>query len=101
MARSKRSKTIEPATPLRLTDPEVGPDTGGQSGDLQGLSGREEASAESVRELIEEGQFHEASLVEAIENAPSPDEGPLHPRRRSEDDLPPEYTDRDPEEPKE
>ena len=98
MAR-KKSTPIEPVTHVKESSPETGPDSGGQSGDLQGLSGTEEAESESVRELIEEGQFYEASVVEGIENAPSADEGPLHPHRRSEDDLPPEYTDRDADEP--
>ena len=73
----------------------------GQSGDLQGLSGTEDVENESVRELVEEGQFYEASVVDAVENAPPADEGPLRPRRRREDDLRPEYTDQDPDEPKE
>jgi hypothetical protein len=81
--------------------PEVGPGSGGQSGDLQGLPGAEEADSESVVELIEEGQFYEGSIVEGVENAPPADAGPLKPRKRREDDLPPEYTDRDPDEPKE
>ena len=101
MARPK-STPIEPATRVRKQPPpDVGPESAGQSGDLQGLSGREESENESVRELTEEGQFYEASIVDGVENAPSPDAGPLRPRRRSEDDLPPEYTDRDPDEPNE
>ena len=101
MARPK-STPIEPVTPVRRPpSPESGPDSAGQSGDLQGLSGSEEADNESVRELIEEGQFYEASLVDAVENAPSAEEGPLRPRRRTEDDLPPEYADQAPDEPKE
>jgi hypothetical protein len=101
MARTKSTpiepvKTVPPAPPA-----ETGAESAGQSGDLQGLSGREEVESESVRELAEEGQFYEASLVDAVENAPSAEEGPLRPRRRREDDLPPEYAEQPPDEPKE
>ncbi|MGC1598369.1 MAG: hypothetical protein WA774_23665, partial [Candidatus Acidiferrales bacterium] len=41
----------------------IGPDSGGQSGDVQGLSGRELADSESVEELAEEGQDYEAGIV--------------------------------------
>jgi len=99
MARRK-STPIEPVTPVRKQpSPETGAESAGQSGDLQGLSAREEADSESVTELIEEGQFYEAELVDAVENAPPADAGPLRPRRRAEDDLPPEYADQDPDEP--
>jgi hypothetical protein len=105
MARTKLARTkstpIEPVTPAgKQPPPGTGTDAAGQSGDLQGLSGREEEN-ESVQELIEEGQFYEASVVDAVENAPEAEAGPLRPRRRSEDDLPPEYADQDPDEPKE
>jgi hypothetical protein len=101
MAR-RRSTPIEPVTPVtEETSLETGPDSAGQSGDLQGLSGSEESDNESVMELVEEGQFYEASVVDGVENAPGPEDGPLRPRRRSEDDLPPEYADQDPDEPRE
>ena len=80
---------------------DTGPDSAGQSGDIQGLSDSEDADNESVEELIEEGQYHEAMLVDAVENTPPAGKRPLRPRRRKEDDLPPEYTDKDPDEPHE
>jgi hypothetical protein len=49
---------------------------------------------------VEEGQFYEASIVDAVENAPPADAGPLRVHKRREDDLPPEY-EPDPDEPKE
>jgi hypothetical protein len=49
----------------------------GQAGDIEGLSGAEEADSESVAELVEEGQDYEAEIVDAVENAPDPDEGEL------------------------
>ena len=59
----------------------------------------EGADNESVLELIEEGQYYEASVVDGVENAPDADSGPVRVHKRSEDDLPPEYTDRDRNEP--
>jgi N utilization substance protein A len=44
-----------------------------QSGDAEGMSTEAEASAESVEELVEEGQFYEAEVVEGVENAPDAD----------------------------
>ncbi len=101
MARPK-STPIEPVTPAKKESP-VGPGPGsaGQSGDLQGLPGREDVENESVRELQEEGQFFEASIVDGVENRAFAEEGEVRVRRRSEDDLPPEYTDQAPDEPKE
>ena len=49
----------------------------GQSGDLQGLSRRAVVDSESVAELVQEGQFHEAEAVAAVEDALDPDQGEL------------------------
>ena len=98
MARTK-STPIEPAKLVKKSDAETGAESAGQSGDLQGLPGNEDVENESVRELIEEGNYYEASVVDAVENTPPADEGPLRPRRRKEDDLPPEYADKPPDEP--
>lgn len=62
-----------------------------QAGDLQGLSGIEEADSESVRELEEEGQYFEAGIVDAVENAPDPDVAEVRTREVPEDDVPAEY----------
>lgn len=51
--------------------------TAGQSGDVEGLSDAESVDSESVEELAEEGQDYEAELVDAVENAPEPDEAEL------------------------
>src|SRR5690349_4664722 len=72
-----------------------------QSGDLQGLDDVPEADSESVRELLEEGQAYEASVVDSIENAQDPDAGPVRTKEVPADDVPPEYADQDPDEPKE
>jgi transcription termination/antitermination protein NusA len=55
-----------------------GPDSGGQSGDVEGLPEDAEASDESVEELVEEGQFYEAEVVDGVENAPPADEAEVH-----------------------
>ena len=71
----------------------LGSGSGGQSGDTQGLSTRERADSESVTELEEEGQYFEAETVDAIENAPDPERGPLRTHEVPEDDVPEEYQD--------
>ena len=68
---------------------------GRQSGDLQGLSRLEDADAESVDELLEEGNAFEAGVVEGVEDAESRSERPVHTREVPEDDVPEEYLDRD------
>jgi hypothetical protein len=101
MARNKSTPvsplTKAPKEPL----PGEGPSSAGQSGDIQGLDSSEDAENESVVELMEEGQYYEASVVDGVENAPDADAGPVRAHKRPEDDLRPEYTDRDLDEPKE
>jgi hypothetical protein len=67
--------------------------SGGQSGDLQGLSSREGAASESVDELLEEGNAFEADAVKGVEDAD--DEGEVHTHEVPEDDVPSEYLDKD------
>ena len=71
----------------------LGPDSGGQSGDVQGLSGHELSDSESVEELAEEGQDYEAGIVSGVENAPDPDQGEVKTREVPENDVPEEYLD--------
>ena len=52
-----------------------GPESGGQSGDTEGLDDEAESSDQSVEELVEDGQYYEAEVVDGIENAPLADEG--------------------------
>jgi len=83
----------------RLRTEEQDPqETGGQSGDTQGLPDRAEADSESVKELVEEGQYFEAAVISGIENAPDPDAAPVKTKEVLEDDVPLEYVERDPEE---
>ena len=73
----------------------LGAESGGQSGDTQGLSRREHSDSESVEELLEEGQYLEAEAVGGVEDAPDADEGEVRTREVPEDDVPEEYLDRD------
>ena len=71
------------------------PNSAGQSGADQGLPETAEADSESVKELVEEGQFFEADVVSGVENAPDPDVSEVRTRQVPEDDVPPEYLDED------
>jgi hypothetical protein len=65
--------------------------SGELSGDLHGLSNIEDADSESVAELLEEGNAFEADVVKGVEDAASPDTGPVRTREVPEDDIPDEY----------
>ena len=69
----------------------LGSFTGGQSGDIQGLSGRGGIDSESVTELLEEGQTFEAEAVSGVENAADPDVSEVVTHQFPEDDVPEEY----------
>ncbi len=56
---------------------QVGPDSGGQSGDTQGLSPIADASDESVEELADTGQSYEADAVGGVEDAADHPERPV------------------------
>jgi N utilization substance protein A len=82
------SLTFEPAG--------LGARSGGQSGDLQGLSDRGGADSESVDELLEEGNAFEAEAVKGVQDAPDADEGEVRTHEVPEDDVPDEYKDNEP-----
>jgi hypothetical protein len=67
--------------------------SGGQSGDLQGLSSLEGPDSESVDELLEEGNAFEAEVVKGVQDAD--DEGEVRTHEVPEDDVPGEYRDKD------
>ena len=69
--------------------------SGGQSGDLQGLSNRASSDSESVDELLEEGNAFEAGIVKGIEDVPQADEGEVRTHEVPEDDVPDEYLEKD------
>ena len=96
-----RAKTTQPKKPTRAKREFTGraavrykgsgADTGGQSGDIQGLSDVAGVDSESVAELVEEGQAFEAGLVSGVENAPDADVAEVTTKEVPEDDVPPEY----------
>ncbi len=69
--------------------------SGGQSGDLQGLSNIEGADSESVAELIEEGNAFEADAVMGVEHAADTDEKEVRTHEVPQDDVPGEYQDKE------
>lgn len=95
MARTRKNVQINPVPGSADIDEGAGPDTGGQSGDTQGLSGIAGSDSESVKELAEEGQYFEAAVVSGIENVPDADVAEVTTKEVSEDDVPPEYLQRD------
>ena len=87
-----RSQTAETAT---FSPKGPAARSGGQSGDLQGLSSVEGADSESVVELLEEGNAFEAAVVAGVENAGNNDAREVRTHEVLEDDVPEEYLDRD------
>ena|SRR5690348_14384895 len=73
----------------------LGPSAAGQSGDIQGLSNLSDADSESVEELVEEGQAFEAQVISGVEDAPRADEEDIKTKEVPEDDVPPEYQEKD------
>jgi N utilization substance protein A len=74
---------------------ELGPNSAGQSGDLQQISDVAGADSESVEELLEEGNSFEADAVAGVENAKDPDVSEVTTRQVPEDDVPEEYLNAD------
>lgn len=66
-----------------------------QTEDFAGLSREEEADAESVEELVEEGNIFEAGAVAGVQEADDEDEREVHTHEVPEDDVPKEYLEED------
>ena len=64
-------------------------------GDFGGISVVEGPDSESADELLEEGQTFEAGVVSGVEEAPDADQGEVRTREVPQDDVPPEYDDKD------
>jgi hypothetical protein len=88
-AMRRRAEVVNPITPSGRRG--LGPESGGQSGDTQGLSRRSYDDSESVEELMEEGQYMEAEAVSGVENARDADQGEVRTTQFPEDDVPEEY----------
>ena len=73
----------------------LGARSGGQSGDLQGLSNLAGADSESVDELLEEGNAFEAEVVKGVQDVRDADEGEIRTHEVPEDDVPEEYLEKD------
>lgn len=80
---------------VRANEKGIGPGSAGQSGDTQGLSDVAGADSESVEELLEEGQSFEAEVISGVEDAPDADVAEVHTKQVPEDDVPPEYLEKD------
>jgi hypothetical protein len=92
--RRPRGKSRSVAT-VSFESKGLGAKSGGQSGDLQGLSNVAGADSESVDELLEEGNAFEAEVVEGVENVPDADRGEVRTHEVEENDVPDEYLDKD------
>jgi hypothetical protein len=79
----------------RREQDETGPDSAGQSGDLQQMSNLADADSESVEELAEEGNAFEADAVSGVEDAADADVSEVTTREVPEDDVPEEYLNND------
>ncbi|HST10371.1 MAG TPA: hypothetical protein VLL05_08330 [Terriglobales bacterium] len=100
MAKKKAGKAVKVINEEYLDDPVktprgLGPESAGQSGDLQGLSEIADADSESVEELVEEGQALEAEAISGVEDAPDADTREVRVHERPEDDVPEEYRNQD------
>ncbi len=87
-----KSRSVE-TTAFELAG--LGARSGGQAGNLQGLSNTADADSESVDELLEEGNAFEAEVVEGVEDAPEADKGEIRTHEVPQDDVPEEYLDID------
>jgi hypothetical protein len=83
-------KGIHPHNPVPTKKKGTGPDSAGQSGDTQGIDDPEQET------LLEEGQFYEAELIEAVEDAP-PARRRIRTRQVPDEDVPLEYHDQEAE----
>jgi hypothetical protein len=90
---AKRPRGDEQAQLDELGDDpgQVGPESGGQSGDSQSLSSVADAADESVQELADSDQALEAGIVEGVEDAADHPERPVHTHIEygRPDDVPP------------
>jgi hypothetical protein len=69
--------------------------SGGQSGDLQGLSNIAGADSESVNELLGEGNAFEAEVAKGVQDAGDADRSEVITHEVPQDDVPGEYDDKD------
>ena len=92
---SQHGQGIRPYAIVSNPEKGMGPGSGGQSGDTQGLSNVAESGSESVEELLEEGQFFEADFMEGIEDGAGDGVVEVHTKQLLMDDVPEEYLEKD------
>ena len=80
MVRRKLQNDEVPIDELEIDSEETVSDSGGQSGDDQGLSPIAEADVESVEELADTDQAYAAEAVEGVEDAGDHPEEPVRVR---------------------
>jgi len=85
----------EKATTVLYNAKGLGAGSAGQSGDLEGISEIAGAGAESIEELLEEGNAFEAEVLEGVERAADVPRREVRTREVPEDDVREEYLDRD------
>ena len=73
-------------------DGELGPNSAGQSGDLQGISDVANADSESVQELLQEEHSFEGEAIKGMESAKNPDVAEVTTREIPEDGVPEEVS---------
>ena len=93
MSKNDEAPTTYAEVPAR--EQRGGTGSAGQSGDTQGLPDVAEAGSESVKELVEEGQFYEAEVLLGVETAAEPGVAGVETREVPEDDVPLEYSGKD------
>ena len=78
MTKHKKARGVrEQSQLLHNDDAEARSDSGGQSGDTQGLSQNTDAADESVKELVESDQTYEADVEIGIDDAADHPERPV------------------------
>ena len=91
----KRTATLRGAQRLEASWGREGVASSRQSGDLEGLSRTEQANAQSVEELVEEGNIVEAGAVAGVEEADDHDTKEVDTHEVPEDDVPGEYLEKE------
>jgi hypothetical protein len=88
--RDREAELVE----LDADSEQVDSESGGQSGDTQGLAQDGEAANQSVKQLAEDDQPYEAGVVEGVEDAGNHPERPVRShedqRPAHESELPPD-----------
>ncbi|MGJ5819145.1 hypothetical protein [Paludibaculum fermentans] len=91
---SKQNEVARTYPTAPIHEDQGGPGSAGQSGDTQGLSDVAEAGSESVKELLEEGQYFEAEVLLGVEAAADRDTAEVTSSEVPDEELSPEQRDK-------